>query len=221
MHEAQRVVIARVNWLRVLAGSWLILAVLLSGCYDALPAPPTPSTVPSRTPVRKTRVPTVHPTATASRVPPARPTATVTLTPTAEAGGVWSLVTTVVDGDTIHVEIDGKRYRVRLIGIDTPEWDQYGYERATAATEELCGGQSVRLVKDVSETDRYGRLLRYIYLEDGTFVNAEIVRRGYATAVTFPPDVRHVELLRQLEREARLAERGLWAAEVEATADPG
>ena len=134
---------------------------------------------------------------------------------------MWAQVTTVVDGDTIHVEIDGEHYRVRLIGIDTPEWDQYGYERATAVTEELCGGQSVRLVKDVSETDRYGRLLRYVYLEDGTFVNAEIVRRGYATAVTFPTDVRHVELLRRMAREAREAERGLWAAEAEATVDAG
>ena len=195
--------------MRVLAGCCLILAAVLCGCYDAQPEPPTPTTVPSRTPPRNTLVPT------------SRPTATDTPLPTVEIPGVWALVATVVDGDTIHVKIDGELHRVRLIGIDTPEWDQYGYELATAVAEGLCGGQSVRLVKDVSETDRYGRLLRYVYLKDGTFVNAEIVRRGYATAVTFPPDVRHVELLRQLEREARLAERGLWAAEGEATLDAG
>jgi micrococcal nuclease len=72
----------------------------------------------------------------------------------------------------------------------------------------------VILVKDVSETDRFGRLLRYVYLEDGTFVNAELVRQGYAVIATFPPDVRHQELFLELEREAREAGRGLWAQPV-------
>jgi micrococcal nuclease len=62
----------------------------------------------------------------------------------------------------------------------------------------------------VSETDRYGRLLRYVFLADGTFVNGELVRQGYAQAITYAPDVKYQELLRALEREARDAERGLW-----------
>ena len=95
--------------------------------------------------------------------------------------------------------------------MDTPERGDYFFSEATEANRALVEGQQVILVKDVSETDRYGRLLRYIYLENGTFVNAELVRQGYAVIATFPPDVRHQELFLELEREAREAGRGLWA----------
>ena len=69
----------------------------------------------------------------------------------------------------------------------------------------------VRLVKDVSETDRYGRLLRYVYLLDGTFINLELAKEGYVRSATFPPDVKHAEEFVAAAREARLAGRGLWA----------
>jgi hypothetical protein len=81
-------------------------------------------------------------------------------------------------------------------------------------------GEQVILVKDVSETGRYGRLLRYVYLEDGTFVNAELVRQGYAVIATFPPDVRHQALFLELEREAREAGRGLWAHPINTVPTP-
>jgi micrococcal nuclease len=127
-------------------------------------------------------------------------------------------VVRVVDGDTIRVTIDGQEYALRYIGIDSPETVRPNHPvewmgpEATAANEALVGGKTVYLEKDVSETDRYGRLLRYVYLADGTMVNAELVRRGYANSSTYPPDVKHQELLDRAEREAREAGRGLWGA---------
>jgi micrococcal nuclease len=123
--------------------------------------------------------------------------------------GDLGAVTYIVDGDTIDVAVDGTTYRVRYIGMDTPERGDYFFSEATEVNRMLVEGQQVILVKDVSETDRYGRLLRYVYLEDGTFVNAELVRQGYAVIATFPPDVRHQALFLELEREAREAGRGL------------
>jgi micrococcal nuclease len=122
----------------------------------------------------------------------------------------------VVDGDTIQVSIDGQDHTVRYIGIDSPETVRPNHPvewmgpEATAANEALVGGQMVYLEKDVSETDRYGRLLRYVYLADGIMVNAELVRQGYAYSSTYPPDVKYQELLNRSEREAREAGRGLW-----------
>lgn len=149
-----------------------------------------------------------------------------------EPGGFEdALVTRVVDGDTIEVEITGhslgpgagdaqpgQTYDVRLIGIDTPESvdpnspiECFGQE-ASAATEALLEEQTVRLVADVEEADRYDRLLRYVYLGE-EMANARLVTNGYAFAYTYPPSVRHSELFVALEREAREGERGLWAAE--------
>ena len=118
----------------------------------------------------------------------------------------------VVDGDTIVVEGVG---RVRLIGVDTPETvntrrpvEFFGRE-ASGFTKRLLEGRSVRLEYDRERTDRYGRTLAYVHLGDGTFANAEIIRRGYGHAYTRFP-FRHLERFRQLEREARSAGRGLW-----------
>jgi len=125
----------------------------------------------------------------------------------------------VVDGDTIQVSIDDRRYTVRYIGIDTPETVRPNHPvewmgpEATAANEALVAGKTVYLEKDVSETDSYGRLLRHVYLADGTMVNLELVRQGYAHAGSYPPDVKHQERLDQAEREAREAGRGLWGRE--------
>lgn len=126
-------------------------------------------------------------------------------------------VVRVVDGDTIKVEIDGAAYTVRYIGIDTPETVhpskpvEWMGQEASDANEELVGGQTVYLEKDVSETDRYGRLLCYVFLADGTFVNAELVRLGYARASTYPPDVYYQDLFSKMEWEARKTGRGLWS----------
>jgi micrococcal nuclease len=128
--------------------------------------------------------------------------------------GDLAVVTEIIDTDTIDVAIGGVTYRVRYIGMDTPERGDYFFTEATEANRALVEGQQVILVKDISETDRFGRLLRYVYLEDGTFVNAELVRQGYAVIATFPPDIRHQVLFLELEREAREAGRGLWAQPV-------
>ena len=120
-------------------------------------------------------------------------------------------VVRVVDGDTIVVALGGARgTKVRLIGIDTPERDECFYRAATDRMRALIDGKSVKLVRDVSETDRYGRLLRYVY--DGTrSINATMVAEGFATAATYPPDVAHALEFVALERKARLAHRGLWS----------
>jgi micrococcal nuclease len=115
----------------------------------------------------------------------------------------------VLDGDTIEVELEGRAYRVRYIGVNTPERGQPFYAEATAANRALLEGKPLRLVRDVSETDRYGRLLRYVFAGE-IFVNRALVEGGYAQALTVPPDVSCAEVFRAAEREARSAGRGLW-----------
>jgi len=132
--------------------------------------------------------------------------------------GQPALVTKIVDGDTIDVLIDGQTHRVRYILINTPESGQPLYTEATEANRRLVAGQSVYLVKDVSETDRYQRLLRYVYLADGTFVNADLVRQGFAQVATFPPDVAKEQEMRAAQQEAIGAGRGLWSETAPATA---
>jgi micrococcal nuclease len=124
--------------------------------------------------------------------------------------GDLATVTQIIDGDTIDGATGGTTYRVRYIGMDTPERGDYFFSEATEANRAMVEGRQVILVKDVSETDQYGRLLRYVYLEDGTFVNAELVRQGYAVIATFPPDVRHQELFLEREWIAWEAGRELW-----------
>ncbi len=140
-------------------------------------------------------------------------------------------VVRVVDGDTIVVIVSGRsegpgagkaaidrEARVRLIGIDTPESVKPGTpvecfgREASAAAKALLEGRDVRLVKDVEETDTYDRLLRYVYIGD-EMANARLVANGYATAYTYPPNIRWSELFVQLQREAREGDRGLWSAE--------
>lgn len=125
--------------------------------------------------------------------------------------GERARVVQVIDGDTIDVEAQGREYRVRYIGVDTPERDEPFYEEATKANRQMVGDEEIVLVKDVSETDPYGRLLRYVYLDDGTFVNAELIAEGYGRVVTFPPDVAQTDHFVTLQKEARENQRGLWA----------
>ena len=96
----------------------------------------------------------------------------------------------VTDGDTIRVLLQGQEYPVRYIGMDTPEMGHADGAAARDKNAALVSGKTVRLEKDVSETDRYGRLLRYVWVGD-MMVNAELVRQGYAQAATFPPDVKY------------------------------
>lgn len=146
--------------------------------------------------------------------------------PSATATGLTpARVTRVVDGDTIEVEIGGAEYDVRYIGIDTPETVHpskpvgcFGPE-ASARNKALVEGKPVGLEKDVSETDRYGRLLRYVWVGE-EMVNAALVRDGYAQSSTYPPDVKHQEMFVDLQRQAREAGRGLWGAVCTSPAAP-
>ena len=136
------------------------------------------------------------------------------------------LVTRAVDGDTLVLE---NNERVRLIGIDTPEMHESdklnrdaqrsGQEvevikqlgrRSYEFTKKLVQGKRVRLEFDVQRYDQYKRILAYVYLEDGTFLNAKVVQEGYASLMTYPPNVKYVDLFLKLYQEARENKRGLW-----------
>jgi micrococcal nuclease len=132
-------------------------------------------------------------------------------------------VVQVIDGDTIDVRIGGRAERVRLIGIDTPETKRpdapvecFGPE-ATAFTESLLpAGTTVRIERDIVGRDHFGRLLGYVHLVDDagaptTFVNVEIVRRGFATPMSIPPNTVHASAFTEAAREAEAADLGLWA----------
>ena len=120
----------------------------------------------------------------------------------------------VIDGDTIRLS-DGRR--IRYIGIATPEIGdnpQYFVPEATSFNRSLLAGRRVTLEKDVSDKDRFGRLLRFVY-SDGILVNAELVREGYGVAKVFPPDTRYAGCFAALEGEAREARRGMWSGQGE------
>ena len=164
--------------------SFLIL-LLLSGCIPETPAPvPSPDVTPTLPPSSRVCISPSSPRQVAK-------------------------VVEVIDGDTIEVDLDGDTYRVRFIGMDTPERDRPFYKEATAVNAGLVEGQTVLLVKDVSETDQYDRLLRYVFVGD-TFVNFELVNQGYAAAVTFPPDIACEGTFRLAEADARSRGLGLW-----------
>lgn len=136
-----------------------------------------------------------------------------TSTQTSQPIRVSVKVIKVIDGDTIVVE---GGTTVRYLGINTPETHNprkggecFG-EEAKNKNKELVEGKIVQLEKDVSETDKYGRLLRYVYIGN-IFINDYLVRQGYAHATSYPPDVAHQGEFREAEQEARENNRGLWS----------
>lgn len=140
--------------------------------------------------------------------------------PTRQTSNDYYPVTKVVDGDTFWID-DGsqKGLKVRLIGVDAPETRRsarkdvgfYGEESKKYLTQ-LLSDSEVRLEYDVDRKDRYGRTLAYAYLPDGTFVNAALIKQGYATVLTIPPNVQHAETFVKYQRQARKKGRGLWAS---------
>jgi micrococcal nuclease len=144
------------------------------------------------------------------------------ITITASSSATLALVKRVIDGDTIELESGQK---VRYIGVDTPELHhpqkavQCFGEEAKNINQKLVEGKTIKLEKDISETDRYGRLLRYVFLPDsnnasgsGIFINQYLIEEGYAYAATFPPDVKYAELFRQKQQATRINNKGLWKA---------
>ena len=131
--------------------------------------------------------------------------------------GMWHVVRDI-DGDTIDVQMGSQKERVRLLGVDTPETHDprkpvqcFGLA-AAAHTKSLVEGKNVRLEPDPQDSDRdkYGRLLRYVYLPDGTLVNAELIQDGWGFAYTVFP-IEKLDQFRALEADARDHNRGLWA----------
>jgi len=120
----------------------------------------------------------------------------------------YNLVTRIIDGDTIEIE-GGER--VRLICIDTPERGERHYREAKDYLEDLILNKEIKLVKDISERDKYNRLLRYIYTKDGIFVNELIVRNGYAKAYLYKPDTTLCPEIQIAENIAKDLNRGIWA----------
>jgi micrococcal nuclease len=167
-------------------------------------------------------VPTSRPelteTATHTSLPTIEATPTVALPAIAEAACVPSnpremgTVIQVIDGDTVEVEIGGEIYRLRYIGIDAPESSDSREalsEEATASNRAFVEGKTVTLVKDVSETDRYSRLLRFVFVGD-FFVNYEMVRQGFATVTTYSPDVSCEATFLEGQQLAIAAGAGQW-----------
>jgi micrococcal nuclease len=190
----------------------LAALLLLAACADE---PPT--------------TPSLSPRASLTASPSSDATPTSTLPP----GLTPATVTRVVDGDTIEVEIAGQEYTLRYIGINTPETvdprrpvECFGRE-ASDFNKQLALGEAVGLEKDVSETDQFGRLLRYVWLGgpstgsgQAEMVNATLVREGYAQASAYPPDVKYQDFFSSLQAEAAGAGRGLWGAVCEPTTSP-
>jgi micrococcal nuclease len=140
--------------------------------------------------------------------------------PAAEPGAAQrAVVTRVVDGDTIVVRVDGREERVRYIGVDAPELAradtgqpaECGGAEALAANEELVAGKAVDLERDVSDRDRFGRLLRHVWLA-GSLVGERLVRDGVLEARSYPPDTSRDNELDAAGREARAAGIGIWGA---------
>ena len=157
----------------------------------------------------------------------AAPSAALNLTPTPttvilippEVLCEWARVRSVTDGDTIRIDFEAgaKNQPVRYIGIDAPETrhptlrlQPFGPE-ASKANAALVAGRRICLEKDISEFDRYDRLLRYIWLEDGRLVNEVLVAEGFATTDTFPPDVKYVERFIAAQQSAAAEGLGIWA----------
>jgi micrococcal nuclease len=219
------------------------------GSSSTASASPSVTASPSTTSSSSSRAALTNPgpaISAAASSPAASPSTSATLTRApaasdqlAPATGVTrARVTHVVDGDTIDVVRLGgaplPATRVRFIGVNTPEStsrvEPYG-KQAAAYTTQALDGRVVWLTRDVSQTDRYGRSLRYVWLAPppahprtadlrATLFNAVLVLRGYAQVATYPPDVAYAEQLRAFEREARAAGRGLWGIGAPAAAAP-
>lgn len=186
-----------------------VISFILTGkVINALPSSPTSTPKPEvkSEQIESTPIPTTEPSSTAT------PDPNITTT----------RVVNVVDGDTFKIE-SGET--VRMIGIDTPETVHpskptqcYGKE-ASLKTEELIEGKEIRLEKDVSEKDKYNRLLRYVYVGD-IFVNEYLVREGYATSSSYPPDIKHQDRFVEAQKLAKEENKGLWNPSACPTATP-
>lgn len=139
-------------------------------------------------------------------------------TPGKKKTRLYFKVTRVVDGDTFWIDSGTEKgEKIRLIGVDAPESrrtsrKEVGFfgKESKRYLSNLLLNKEVSIEYDVDHTDRYGRTLAYVYLKDGTFVNAELVKQGYAMVMTVPPNVKYAEKFARFQVEARQHNRGLW-----------
>ncbi len=198
----------------------IALAALATALLACGTLPPTPGALPPP--------PTLQPSGPAATDPPPGdpppgdpppPPTPVSAGPTLPAptplppGAELASVTYVIDGDTIDVSLGGQDVRVRYIGVNTPERDEPCYAEATQANRDLVEAQIVTLVPDISNTDRYGRLLRYVYV-GSVFVNLELVAAGWAESVRYEPDTAQADTFDALEASAAALQLGCWGAGV-------
>jgi micrococcal nuclease len=114
------------------------------------------------------------------------------------------------DGDTLTVMLNGKKEKVRLLGIDTAEIQQGDWgKKAKEFTRQMTKGKNIKLLTDVQERDQYGRVLAYVYV-DGVFLNQELIKQGYAMLLTYAPNVRYADLLKETQKTARESGVGIW-----------
>lgn len=216
------------------ARTWLAVLLALAVAACSGPGPTTPASAPASLPApasptapSPTQTPTQTPTAPEPAATPAPSDATLGAAPIGPTER--ATVVRVVDGDTIVIDRGLGEERVRYIGVDTPETVAPGSPvewmgpEASAANRALVEGRDVVLERDVSDTDSFGRLLRYVWIEDSasatgwTFVNLVLLAQGFAQMVTYPPDVRYVDLYVSAQRIAREQGRGLWGSGPEPT----
>ena len=125
-----------------------------------------------------------------------------------------AFVNRIIDGDTIEVTINNEKYAVRYIGIDTPEIGEIGFDEAAKTNSELVLNKTVVLIRDVSDKDRYNRLLRYVVTESD-FINYKIVSSGWAKATPYTPDVSCSNYFYEAEEKSARLNLGLWKIETE------
>jgi micrococcal nuclease len=206
-----------------LHGAWFVIAAL-TACLLAAGCSATEATTSLPAPNPLTTASTTSTSWTETPAPTTRVSVTVALTSipsttTTVGEDGRGTVVRVVDGDTVVMRlfggklgatVSGEGEEVRLIGIDAPESGEEFSREATDALTGLAGGREVDLILDEETRDQYGRVLAYLFLEDGTMVNAELLHQGVATLCTVPPNLRYVETLQKAQDDAQTARVGVW-----------
>jgi endonuclease YncB( thermonuclease family) len=204
----------RFKWFSLLGGSLILISI----CVSVMSCQPSPvpdedyqlASIFQLTPLT-TRSPQPEPTIEMELIP----AMTVTVRPSIPTEGLVeneiAYVINVIDGDTIEVFLDSETQRIRYIGIDAPEVGEDGSNLAAQLNRQLVEGKIITLEKDFTDKDQYGRLLRYVYLEDGTFVNLQLVKLGSALAVAYPPDTQYQVQIDHAQDVAQESGLGIWS----------
>ena len=190
------------------AGVALFVVIIAVAILSGTGEPSAPSAVAT------TNTPPTSTTAavTTTTAPPTSTTVAVTTTLAPPEGSERAVATRIIDGDTIEVDIlSGAVDTVRLIGINTPESGECFAQEASVALETLLSDEVFTMTSDVSDRDQYDRLLRYLWLDRGVFVNEIMVRGGFAQARDYPPDSQYAQQIAEAQAQAQAEQLGLWA----------